>query len=72
VLCFNYNAKVEASKTAGEYILPVKKKQITDNKKADFKSLLSKLVTSGGTTHTLPGLSTKDKYLSLPIDRLSF
>jgi len=30
---FNYDTKVKAGKTEEEYILPVKKKQITDNKK---------------------------------------
>jgi len=40
----NYNTKVKASKTAGEYILPVKKKQITENKKADLEPRLFNLV----------------------------
>jgi hypothetical protein len=50
-LCYilNYNTKVKAGKTAEEYILPVKKKQITDKKERLVlkASLLFNLLISG-------------------------
>jgi hypothetical protein len=56
VLYFNYNTKIEVGKTAEEYILPVKKKQITDNKKPVLKApLLLNLVISGGFSPLLSG-----------------